>query len=235
MNGAQDLGGMMGFGPVVPEADEPVFHAEWERRVFALALAMGFTGAWTLDASRSARENLAPATYLSSSYYAIWHAALAHQVVEAGLATSGEIADGVAVERAAPVARVLRAAEVAPRFDAGFPSDRPATAPPRFAVGDTVLARNIHPTGHTRLPRYVRGRTGRVERIHGAFVFPDTNAHRAGGSPRTGVSPQAGETPQWLYTVGFCAVDLWGETGRAGDRVTVAAFESYLAPAEGVA
>lgn len=223
MNGAQDLGGMMGFGPVVPEADEPFFHAEWERRVFALALAMGFTGAWTLDGSRSARENLPPATYLSAGYYAIWHAALAHQVVEAGLATPQEVADGVVAVPAAAVFRVLRAEDVAPRFSAGFPSDRPAVAPPRFAVGDAVLARNIHPVGHTRLPRYVRGRTGRVERIHGAFVFPDTNAHRAG------------ENPQWLYTVGFCATDLWGETGRAGDRVTVAAFESYLAPVEGVA
>lgn len=224
MNGAQDLGGMMGFGPVVPEADEPAFHAEWERRVFALALAMGFTGAWTLDGSRSARENLPPATYLSASYYAIWHAALVHQVLGAGLATRDEIAGGViATQGATPVAavaRVLHAAEVAPRFDAGFPSDRPVAAPPRFAVGDTVLARNLHPVGHTRLPRYVRGRTGRVERIHGTFVFPDTNAHRAG------------ENPQWLYTVGFCATELWDETGRAGDRVKVAAFESYLAPVE---
>lgn len=219
MNGAQDLGGMMGFGPVVPEPSEPVFHAEWERRVFALAMAMGFTGTWNLDSSRFARESLPPAEYLSASYYAIWLAALERQVAAHGLATPEEIVRGVAAIPAKPVTRVLTAAEVAPRFSAGFPSDRPAPAAARFAVGDAVLARNIHPAGHTRLPRYIRGRTGRVERIHGAFVFPDTQAHFRG------------ETPQWLYTVGFCATELWGEAGRAGDRVTVAAFESYLAPA----
>ena len=218
MNGPQDLGGAHGFGPVVAEADEPVFHAEWERRVFALAMAMGFTGTWSLDASRAARESLPPAEYLSSSYFTIWLRALEAQLAAHGLASPEEMAAGSAETPPRPITRVLKGDQVAPRFDAGFPSDRPAPAPARFAVGEAVVARNVHPTGHTRLPRYVRGRPGTVERVHGAFVFPDASALGADAPP------------QWLYTVGFAAADLWGESADPGGRVTVATFESYLEP-----
>ncbi|MCJ2053488.1 nitrile hydratase subunit beta [Methylobacterium sp. J-070] len=219
MNGAQDLGGGQGFGPVVPEPDEPVFHAAWERRVFAMAMAMGFTGAWNLDGSRAARESLPPAEYLASSYYAIWLRALEKQVAATGLATPAEMESGKAAEPAKPVARVLSRDGLEERFRAGFPSSRAAEAPARFAVGDAVLARNMHPTGHTRLPRYVRGKRGRIVRVDGVFVLPDTNASLAG------------ENPTWLYTVAFTAQELWGESGEAGSVVTVAAFEPYLDPA----
>ncbi|SFJ44252.1 nitrile hydratase subunit beta [Methylobacterium brachiatum] len=219
MNGAQDLGGAHGFGPVVPEPDEPVFHADWERRVFAMAMAMGFTGAWNLDGSRATRESLPPAQYLASSYYEIWLAALEKQVAATGLATPDEIAAGRSSEPARPVARVLARDGLEARFRAGFPSSREPAAHARFAVGDIVLARNAHPTGHTRLPRYARGRRGRVERVEGAFVYPDTNAY------------QAGENPTWLYTVSFTAQELWGASGDPGGIVTVAAFEPYLEPA----
>ncbi|MDP4023321.1 nitrile hydratase subunit beta [Methylobacterium sp. NEAU 140] len=219
MNGAQDLGGAHGFGPVVPEQDEPVFHAAWERRVFALAMAMGYTGAWNLDGSRAARESLPPARYLASSYYRIWLEALEKQILAKDLVTPDEVAAGTASVPARPVARVLGAGELGPRFRAGFPSDRPADGPACFAVGDAVVTRNDHPVGHTRLPRYARGRRGVVERIHGAFVFPDTNAYGAG------------ENPVWLYTVGFAAEALWGASADPGGRVTVAAFEPYLDPA----
>ncbi|MGH1590900.1 nitrile hydratase subunit beta [Methylobacterium phyllosphaerae] len=219
MNGAQDLGGSHGFGPVVPEPDEPVFHAAWERRVFAMAMAMGYTGAWNLDGSRATRESLPPAEYLSSSYYEIWLKALEKQVVATGLATQAEIEAGAAAEPAKPVARILASGDLEARFRAGFPSSRPPEAPARFAVGEDVRARNIHPAGHTRLPRYVRGKRGRIVRVDGAFVFPDTNAYRAG------------ENPTWLYTVAFTAQDLWGEHGDPGGIVTVAAFEPYLDPA----
>lgn len=216
MNGAQDLGGAHGFGPVVPEPDEPVFHAAWERRVFAMAMAMGYTGAWNLDGSRANRESLPPAQYLASSYYEIWLAALEKQIAATGLATPDEITAGRASASAKPVARVLARDGLEARFRAGFPSSRDPVAPARFAVGDAVLARNVHPTGHTRLPRYVRGRRGRIERIDGAFVYPDTNAYGAG------------ENPTWLYTVSFTARELWGESGDPGGIVTVAAFEPYL-------
>ncbi len=175
MNGAQDLGGAQNFGPVVPEADEPVFHAPWERRVFAMAIAMGYAGAWSLDASRAAREAMPPAQYLGSSYYGIWLAALERQVAALGLTTPGEIAASAASVPTAPLPRVLRPEGLEARFRAGFPSDREAAAPARFAVGDAVVTVNAHPAGHTRLPRYARGRRGAVERVHGAFVFPDTN------------------------------------------------------------
>ena len=219
MNGAQDLGGAQNFGPVVAEADEPSFHAAWERRVFAMAIAMGYAGAWSLDASRAARESLSPAQYLASSYYRIWLAAVEKQVAELGLATREEIAGGTASAPGTTLPRVLRPEGLEARFRAGFPSDRPVEAPARFAVGDPVMTINEHPTGHTRLPRYARGRRGTVERVHGAFVFPDTNAHGQG------------ENPAWLYTVGFEATVLWGAGADPGGRVTVAAFEPYLEPA----
>ncbi len=219
MNGAQDLGGAHGFGPVVPEPDEPVFHADWERRVFAMALAMGYTGAWNLDGSRAARESLPPAEYLASSYYAIWLKALEKQIAATGLATPAEMEAGTAAEPAKPVARVLVRDGLEERFRAGFPSSRAADAPARFAVGDAVVARNMHPTSHTRLPRYVRGRRGRIVRVDGVFVYPDTSAYGAG------------ENPTWLYTVAFTAEELWGESGDPGSVVTVAAFEPYLEPA----
>jgi nitrile hydratase subunit beta len=219
MNGPQDLGGAQGFGPVVAEPDEPVFHADWERRVFALAMAMGYTGAWNLDGSRATRESLPRAEYLASSYYAIWLRALERQVAAAGLATPAEIATGRSAAPGQPVARVLTREGLAERFRAGFPSSRAADASARFAAGDTVRARNMHPTGHTRLPRYVRGQLGRIVRVDGVFVFPDTSAHGAG------------DHPTWLYTVAFAAEDLWGEQGDPGGVVTVAAFEPYLEPA----
>lgn len=219
MNGAQDLGGSHGFGPVVPEEDEPVFHAAWEKRVFALALAMGFTGTWNLDGSRATRESLPPARYLSSSYYEIWLEALETQVRDHGLATPDEMRTGRSAQAPAPIARILTKDILEPRFRAGFPSDRPPAAPARFALGDAVAAKVMNPIGHTRLPRYVRGRRGRVEAVHGAFVFPDTNAYKKG------------ENPVWLYTVGFDAAELWGPEADFGGRVTIAAFEPYLDPA----
>lgn len=218
MNGAQDLGGAQGFGPVVPEADEPPFHAPWERRVFAMAIAMGYAGAWSLDASRAARESLPPAQYLASSYFRIWLAAVEKQVAALGLATPEEMSSGTASTPGKRLPRVLGPEGLEARFGAGFPSDRPADAPARFAVGDRVVTINDHPTHHTRLPRYARGRRGTVERVHGAFVFPDTNAHGRG------------ENPTWLYTVGFDAAELWGASADPGGRVTVAAFEPYLMP-----
>ncbi|MGC5780355.1 nitrile hydratase subunit beta [Methylobacterium sp. NFXW15] len=219
MNGAQDLGGAHGFGPVVPEPNEPVFHAEWEKRVLALALAMGFTGTWNLDGSRAARESLPPAQYLSSSYYEIWLEALEKQILANGLATPDEVATGIASQPPVEVARVLTADILEPRFRAGFPSDRTPMAPARFTPGDEVIAKVMHPVGHTRLPRYVRGKRGRVEAVHGAHVFPDTNAYKQG------------ENPAWLYTVAFEAADLWGPQADPGGRVTIAAFEPYLDPA----
>ena len=218
MNGAQDMGGMMGFGPVLPEKDEPVFHAPWERRAFALTLAMGAPGRWNIDQSRSARESLHPAEYLAKSYYEIWIAGLEKLMAERGLVTSDEIDAGKSLHPPKAVPRVLTAERVPTVLASGGPTERAAAAPQRFQVGQLVRAHNVHPTGHTRLPRYVRGHVGTVTHVHGAHVLPDSNA--AG----------RGENPQWLYTVRFAARELWGEAADPTGTVSVDAWESYLEP-----
>lgn len=218
MNGAADLGGMMGFGPVVGEPEGEYFHAAWERRALALTLAVGVAGRWNIDASRHARESLPPAEYLGSSYYAIWTKALEHLLVEAGLVGADELVRRCSLRPGVAVPRVLAAADVPAVLAAGSPYDRPVDVPPRFAIGDLVRTRNTHPRGHTRLPRYARAKTGVVERVHGAHVLPDTHAHGDG------------EHPQWLYGVRFDARELWGDDGEVGGTVTIDAWESYLQP-----
>jgi nitrile hydratase len=219
MNGAQDLGGMMGFGPVNPEKDEPWFHAAWERRAMGVTIAVGATGAWNIDMSRHARESLPPAEYLSSSYYEIWTKGLERLVVKTGLVSEEELRLGQALAPPAPVRRVLKPEDVPAVLARGGPTEREASHPARFRVGDRVRTRNMHPTGHTRLPRYARDREGVIERVNGVHVFPDTNAHGQG------------ENPQWLYTVRFSGRELWGEEADPTLLVSVDAWESYLEPA----
>jgi nitrile hydratase subunit beta len=216
MNGAHDMGGAMGFGPVVAETNEPVFHGDWEKRVLAINGTMGVPGEWNIDQGRFARENVSPADYLARSYYEIWYHGLVRLMTERGLVAADELAAGHALRAAKPVPRVLHAADIMPMLEKGRPSHRPLAEPARFAVGDRVRARNVHPTTHTRLPRYVRGHCGTITLLHGGHVFPDT--HAAG----------QGEAPQWLYTVRFTGTELWGESADATLTVSVDAWESYL-------
>lgn len=218
MNGAADLGGMMGFGPVVPEPEDERFHAGWERRALALVLAVGAAGRWSIDASRHARESLPPGLYLTSSYYAIWIEALERLLVATGMVGPDELAARRSLRPGEPV-RVLESARVPAALAAGSPYDRPADEPARFAVGDRVRSRVIHPAGHTRLPRYARGKVGVVQRVHGVHVLPDTSAHGQG------------EHPQWLYAVRFEGRELWGEDAEPGLGVTIDAWDRYLDPA----
>jgi nitrile hydratase beta subunit len=217
MNGVHDMGGMQGFGPVVPEPDEPRFHDAWERRAFGLTLAMGATGLWNLDQTRAARESLPPAQYLGSSYYQVWLAGLTRLLLERRLVTSDEIAEGRMREPAAKVSGVLAAGRVASALAAGSPTARTPDGTARFATGDAVRARNIHPSSHTRLPRYCRGKCGTIAALHGAHVFPDANARGEG------------ERPQWLYTVRFDARELWGSDTSA-NAIHVDCWEAYLEP-----
>lgn len=213
-----DIGGRTGLGRVVPEPNEPWFHAEWEKRAFALTLAMGATGSWNLDESRSAREQLP--NYLGQTYYEIWANGLARLTADRGLMSEDEIAAGHAKGEAKPVPRVLKGDMVDAVLARGGPTERPASAPARFAVGDRVATRSVpEPTGHTRLPRYVQGRTGTITHCHGVHVYPD--AHARG----------EGEQPQWLYTVRFAAIDLFGADADPTVSVSVDAFEPYLSPA----
>ena len=217
MNGAQDLGGMQGFGPVTREHDDTHFHESWEPRAFALTLAMGATGSWNLDQGRFARESLPPAQYLASTYYRIWFEALLKLMLERGQVTEAELADGQVREAPRPLARVLRADAVAQVLAQGSPTQRAESAAARFGIGDLVMARNMHPSTHTRLPRYVRGKCGTVVSLHGTHVFPDTHARGEG------------ESPCWLYTVRFDARELWGEDTTAS-TVFVDCWEPYLEP-----
>lgn len=217
MNGAQDLGGTMGHGPIAPEADEPVFHADWEKKVFALTLAMGFYGQWNIDKGRFTRESLPPAQYLSSSYYQIWHAALSNLLAELDFVTADEVASGEKRTEARALPRGAITADEAPAILArGGPANRPETKPARFKVGDKVTTRNINPETHTRLARYLRGRTGEIAMVHGFHVLPDSSAHGHG------------DDPQWLYSVRFSARELWGEDRNRNDHVHADLWETYF-------
>jgi nitrile hydratase subunit beta len=216
-NSVHDMGGMHGFGPVEAEPHEPLFHAAWEARVRALQRAMGATGVWTGDGFRAAQELLPPLTYLSSSYYARWFRALERQVVRHGLVGEDEIAAGRMLRPGIRLNRKLTLDDAKANRSRRY--DRPAPGPARFKAGDSVRARNINPTTHTRLPRYARGKLGTVETVRGCHVFPDTSA------------VGAGENPQWLYAVVFTARELWGEEADPSIKVSIEAFEPYLLPA----
>jgi len=225
MNGAHDLGGMHGFGPVMIEPDEPVFHAEWERRTFALDHAMGVRGRWSLDAIRFAREQMPPAEYLATSYYEHWLWGLADLLDRHGFLVQAELdrrvrGDGPPTGLpVAPDPRSLRPDSVGRylRNRRGARLDDPI--PPKFKLGDLVVTRKMNPPGHTRIPRYVRGRHGVIDRDHGVFTFPDTHA--------VGL----GRKPQHVYSVRFTARELWGADAHPRDAVHVDLWDDYLDPA----
>jgi nitrile hydratase subunit beta len=222
MNSVHDMGGMHGLGPVVIEPDEPWFHHEWERRVMALTFAANVLGAWNIDMRRHARERMPGAEYLASTYYEKWLWGLERLLVERGLVPQAEI-DARQRDAAAPVLRtghprVLTADKVGPLLKKGGSARVNETVPARFSPGDRVVARNINPVGHTRLPRYARGRAGAVDRDHGVFVFADSNA--------MGLGPQ----PQHLYSVRFAARELWGPDASERDAVYVDLWDAHLDP-----
>ena len=212
-----DLGGTPGHGRIVPEPEEERFHAAWEPAALAIVLAMGATGSWNIDMSRAARETLP--NYLRLSYYEIWLAALQKLMIERGQVSEAELAAGRMLQPPVPVARVLRADQVAAALARGSPTVRSEEAAPRFRIGQRVRTRYGTVPHHTRLPGYVRGKTGTVERLHGTHVFADTHAQGLG------------EQPQPLYTVVFDGRELWGADAAPGLRVSVDAWQSYLEPA----
>jgi nitrile hydratase len=216
MNGVHDMGGMDGFGKVEPEPNEPMFHTRWESRVLAMVRAMGAAGAFNIDTSRFYRESLPPHVYLASSYYKKWLLGLEDMLIAKGFIAKDEVAKGHALGPAKALKRGKFTTGDVERIMARGKFGRDAQAPAKFKSGDRVRARNIHPTTHTRLPRYVRGHVGVIERDHGVHVFPDSAA------------TEAGENPQWLYTVVFDGIELWGADSDPSLKVSVDAFEPYL-------
>jgi nitrile hydratase subunit beta len=219
VNGIHDMGGMHGLGPILPEPNEPVFHEPWEARMFGLTQAMTYPEAFSIDRSRFLRERMPPAAYLTQSYYEHWYFACALTLLEAGMATIEELSTGRAARGSAKRGDAEPANNVGRAISSSGKFDRDPGRPPRFAAGQCVTTQNMHPAGHTRLPRYARGRSGIVQRCHGGHVFPDTSARGDG------------ECPQHLYTVAFTARELWGSDAPLNDRIHLDLWETYLEPA----
>jgi nitrile hydratase beta subunit len=216
VNGVHDMGGMDGFGKVEPEANEPVFHEEWEGRVLAMVRTMEGAGAFNIDTRRRYQETLPPHTYLASSYYQIWFLGLEDLLIDKGFIAASEVAAGHATGPMKPLKRGKFTVNDVERVTVRGMYGREASAPAKFKPGDRVRAKNMHPATHTRLPRYTRGHVGVVERNLGCNVYPDSAAM------------EAGENPQWLYTVVFDGVELWGPDADPTLKISIDAFEPYL-------
>jgi len=216
MNGVHDMGGMHGMGPIQYESNEPVFHEPWEARVFALVRAMRASDKLTIDAFRHAVELIPAPEYLRMSYYEQRLHALIELMVKSGLVTRAEVESGKPAPGSPKATPALIASAVPGMVAKGKPASRHLRVEARFTVGQRVRVRNIHPTGHTRLPRYARGKLGTIHRDHGIHVFPDANAHFLG------------EKPQHLYSVRFAARELWGEQASESDAVYIDMWDDYL-------
>ena len=213
-----DLGGLPGFGAVQPEPEGVLWHAPWEPRAMALTVAMGATGAWNIDQSRSARETLPD--YRQRSYYQVWLGGLQQLLASRQLLQADELAAGHTLHPSPALPRRLAANQVASTLARGAPTARPGSSVARFAVGDVVCTHGSPSKHHSRLPAYARGKQGVVLRLHGQHVFADSNAQGLG------------EQPQWLYTVVFDSATLWGEgaatLANTGVQVSIDAWESTL-------
>lgn len=219
MQGGHDLGGKQGLGPINPEAEteEPVFHSDWERRVFGITLATGMLGKWNIDQSRFARERQHPVDYLKHSYYENWYAGVCKLLVENGLITEEELRSGK-VQQALPTdLRVPSCDDAKKILNSGGPTEMELDATPKYAAGDRVRVVRNHTDGHTRAPAYVQGCIGEIAILHGGHILPDANAR--------------GElTGEHLYAVRFSGNELWGSSADKNE-VLIDLWESYLVAA----
>jgi len=216
MNGVHDMGGLQDMGPIQYEKDEPVFHAEWEGRVYGIDASLRAAEKWNLDTWRHEIELLPPADYLRMTYYERWLRINEQLMVKHGLVTPRELAAGAPDPGSAKATPALTRAAAASRLNRGIPSNHDPAVQPFFEVGQRVRARNLNPTGHTRLPRYARGKVGIIARDHGVYTFPDSNAHLQG------------EKRQHVYSVRFPARELWGEHASPRDSVHLDMWDDYL-------
>ena len=216
MNGVHDMGGMQGMGPIQYERNEPVFHAPWEARTYVLNRAVRAWRKWSLDTDRYGIEILPAADYLRMSYYERWFTRLAAHVVKYGLVTKEEMDSGKPAPGSPKATPPLTAAMSAGFVSRGIPSSDDPKVRPLFKVGQRVRARNINPVGHTRLPRYARGKAGTITIDHGVYGFPDTNAHFLG------------DKRQHVYSVRFTGRELWGNSASPRHFVHIDMWDDYL-------
>lgn len=217
MNGIHDLGGMHGLGPVDREENEPVFHHEWEARLAGVWRATRAIGLYNLDEYRHGVERMDPAAYLEASYYERVYHSIRTLLLEKGIFTAEELETGHVRDGAPPLPQPRFTSEMVERMFAPAPPHvDPEGVAARFAVGDHVRARNVHPVGHTRLPRYVRGKQGVVATVRGVYHFADTNAHGQGLNP------------QFVYSVRFTARELWGPAANPRDTLHIDLYDDYL-------
>jgi nitrile hydratase beta subunit len=206
MDGIHDLGGMEGFGEIVVEQNEPVFHERWEGQAFALNIvAIGLLRKYNTAEYRHALERMSPTDYLNASYYERVLTSVASLLVEKGLISESKLVSSVSGHY--PLSRPNAKVE-----DDGKVTQDTA----KFSVGDRVQVRNIHTPGHTRMPAYVRGRKGEIIHVAPYFSFPDNAAH------------ENTFRKEPTYHVMFTGSELWNDDEANSDTVVVDLWESYL-------
>ena len=213
MNGIHDMGGMQGLGEIGYRESEPGFHDPWEVRLFALVQAMRSGGL------RPYIESIPAADYLRMSYYERWYTALVKRIIERGVVTQSEVESGLADPASIKATPALTPSVARELLFRTPKTEQDIELAPRFHVGHRVRGRNIHPTTHTRMPRYTRGKTGVVERDRGVFNLPDKEELSA--EPK----------PQHVYLIHYTAHELWGEETSAHDSLYIDMWEDYLEPA----
>jgi nitrile hydratase beta subunit len=215
MDGVHDLGGVQGFGPIEIDDDLRPFKHDWEGRMWGINEAVAGDPGWTLDWWRHVREVIVPLDYLMRPYFDQWAQIYAALLINSGLATLEEVVQGKPRNAESVGASPMSADEV--RAASGHTESfrRDTGAKPIFGVGQAVIVRSQAAAGHTRLPRYVRGRPGLVHVYRGIYVLPDAKA-------------LGREEAEPLYTIAFQAGDLWPEAAGRRDRVFVDLWESYL-------
>lgn len=218
MNGIHDCGGMDGLGTVAIEDNEPVFHASWEARVFGLNWAIAANGFWSLDQYRFAMEDRPVLDYMRDSYYAKWVYGIERLLLENGVVVPEELE--VARHTELKASENPRPALTVDMIDGlvrnGASSRRDTGILPRFKVGDSVRARNVNVSGHTRVPRYVRDKVGTVHLSHGFFTFNDSMAN------------DGLENSQSVYSVRFMATELWGDQANPRDSLYIDLWDDHL-------
>ena len=218
MSKAHDMGGRLDSRRIDITSSDVKFKADWEKEVFAITLALGFSSLWNLDRSRYARESLEPKDYLQFGYFEKWLAGLINLLGENGIIKNGKESGGNLKKSSF---RILEAKNVKKLLNMGGPTKRENTTEKKFKLGETVSVRANNSNtkvekGHTRLPDYVKGRSGKIIAYHGSHLLPDANAHFLG------------ESPEALYSVEFKSQDLWDKFEHVEDTVVVDLWESYL-------